>query len=621
MRELLSVTNPELRDEWHPSRNIIDFEKVRSSSGKKAWWRCSKNPQHEWEARIYHRAVQGIGCPFCSGRYISFERSLAALFPDIAAEWHPTKNEALKPDQVGPVSSKKIWWICGNGHEWNAQVRNRTAYGTKCKKCFTDTHSLLVTHPDIASQWDHSKNGQLSPSDVTYGSDRVVWWTCSQGHEWKSRVHDRVRGKGCPHCPKPKGLFSQKYESLEASFPELAKEWHPSLNAPLTPYQVKPGSNIKVWWQCTKNHSHAWHSSLNTRLKGRGCPHCLRSPSLADKFPEIAKEWHPIKNGGLKPSDLSYGSAKRVWWQCIENPLHEWESSVTNRTALGGIKKCPLCVGVGQAKIAEEKSLQQRHPEIAKEWHPTKNGNLLPSLVARASGRKVWWKCAINGDHEWESTVKNRTILRSGCPHCEVDSHYTRFYDELYESAQANADFFVTFSKSLEFLQQLSQQKLPHRLYLQQPYYRMVYGSIITAMETYLCDAFFHKVTNDETLIEKLLTSTPEFRERKYAIADIIEWKKHTKKKVSDYLLDIVWHNLPKIELLYKNVLNVAFPKDIEALHRSISIRHDLVHRNGRSKTGAFHVIRPKEIDILLQRVTSFVTVIDDQLKESSGIV
>ena len=615
-KKLLPTTNPELRDEWHPTRNTIQFEELRATSGVKVWWICSQNPEHEWEARVYHRAVQGVGCPFCSGRYITFERSLAALFPEIAAEWHPTKNGPLIPEQVGPTSSKKVWWVCRAGHEWSAEVRNRTTYGTKCKECHLATHSLLATHPDIASQWHPLKNEHLRPSSVTYGSQRLTWWACIQGHEWQARINDRVRGSGCPHCPKPKAL-GKRYESLGASFPELAKEWHPSLNLLLTPDQVKPGSRSKVWWQCTKDPSHSWQSSVNNRLKGRGCPHCLRGPSLAAKYPDITREWHPTKNGELKPSEVSYGSARRVWWRCLENPLHEWETSVHNRTALGGVKKCPLCSGVGQSAITAEKSLQQRHPDVAKEWHPTKNGDLLPSQVSRASGKKVWWKCSNNPDHEWEAKIKNRTVLLSGCPFCALDNRYARFYEALYESAQANSDFYKTFNKSIESLQLLSKQELPSNQHLKQPYCRMVYGSIITAMETYLCDAFFHRVTTDESLIEQLLLSTPEFKERKYAISDIIEWKKTTKKKVSDYLLDIVWHNLPKVELLYKNVLNIEFPSEIEALHRAISVRHDLVHRNGRTKSGSFHIIRTKDIEKLILRVQDFIKEIDFQLKQA----
>ena len=58
-------------------------------------------------------------------------------------------------------------------------------------------------------------------------------------------------------------------------------------------------------------------------------------------------------------------------------------------------------------------SLVDRNPEFAKEWHPTKNGELMPYQVTPKSGKKVWWKCSRR--HEWEAIVRSRT-RGSGCP-------------------------------------------------------------------------------------------------------------------------------------------------------------------------------------------------------------
>ncbi|MED4634714.1 zinc-ribbon domain-containing protein [Peribacillus frigoritolerans] len=33
-------------------------------------------------------------------------------------------------------------------------------------------------------------------------------------------------------------------------------------------------------------------------------------------FPELAKEWHPTKNGKLTSEDVTDGSKKVVWWLC-----------------------------------------------------------------------------------------------------------------------------------------------------------------------------------------------------------------------------------------------------------------------------------------------------------------
>ena len=98
MRPPLKDAHPELRGEWHETRNVgVDFDQLRENSGKSVWWRCQKNPKHEWQAHVRRRAVDGNGCPYCSGLRVLREESFAALHPDIVAEWHPTKNGMLDP--------------------------------------------------------------------------------------------------------------------------------------------------------------------------------------------------------------------------------------------------------------------------------------------------------------------------------------------------------------------------------------------------------------------------------------------------------------------------------------------------------------------------------------------
>ena len=65
----------------------------------------------------------------------------------------------------------------------------------------------------------------------------------------------------------------------------------------------------------------------------------------------------------------------------------------------------------GKPKAGE--SLADLFPDIAGEWHPTKNGDLVPSDFTRASGKRVWWKCPVSDDHEWEVAIHDRTKTRS----------------------------------------------------------------------------------------------------------------------------------------------------------------------------------------------------------------
>ena len=109
--------------------------------------------------------------------------------------------------------------------------------------------------------------------------------------------------------------------------------------------------------------------------------------SLAETHPEVAKQWHPTKNGDLKPEDFSYGSTKKVWWKCDKGVDHEWDSVISSRSRGTG---CPIC---SNNMVVRSNCMATTHPELAKEWHPTKNGDITPFDITAGSNKRFWWKC------------------------------------------------------------------------------------------------------------------------------------------------------------------------------------------------------------------------------------
>lgn len=270
---------------------------------------------------------------------------------------------------------------------------------------------LSVTHPDLAAQWHPTKNADLTPNDVTHGTNTRIWWKCPKGpdHEWQATVERRTTGSGCPFCNSDKVSVTN---SLAALFPQVAAQWHPTKNGNLTPDEVIAGTNKKAWWQCPNGPDHEWQAVVGSRtfLKA-GCPFCAGrrasvTNSLAALHPEIATQWHPTKNGALTPHDVAGGRTK-VWWKCPNGPDHEWQISVGDRTAGKG---CPFCAGYA---VSITNSLAALYPEVAAQWHPTKNGDLTPAQVTAGTKGKFWWKCASAPDHEWQATVANRTCNES----------------------------------------------------------------------------------------------------------------------------------------------------------------------------------------------------------------
>lgn len=262
----------------------------------------------------------------------------------------------------------------------------------------------------ILREWDREKNGGEVPADLSRGSHQKAWWTCERGHSWEAMVYTRTAGSGCPYCA---GRLAWPGENdLASQRSDLAKQWHPTKNAPLTAEQVTIGSHHRVWWQCKKGHE--WQAAVKTRVGGTGCPYCANRAvipgenDLSTTHPELMQEWDNEKNS-LNPKEITSGTTRKVWWYCETG--HQWQASVASRARGAG---CPICAG--KVIISQENDLGSRFPDIAAQWHPTKNGKLTPEICSPSSNRKVWWMCPLG--HEYQAAVGARTVSGSDCPYC-----------------------------------------------------------------------------------------------------------------------------------------------------------------------------------------------------------
>ena len=132
----LKVLYPNVARDWHPTKNVdLTPNDVTPGSHKKVWWLCPK--QHNYEAVIKERTRKDSsrGCPYCSGNKVGEDNNLLFMFPDIAAEWHPTKNGDKKPKDFTYGSNKKVWWLCPKQHVYPAIIKNRTGLGSGCSEC------------------------------------------------------------------------------------------------------------------------------------------------------------------------------------------------------------------------------------------------------------------------------------------------------------------------------------------------------------------------------------------------------------------------------------------------------------------------------------------------------
>ena len=336
----------------------------------------------------------------------------------VLEQWDTGRNQPLTPDNTSYGSKHKVWWRCEKGHSWQAAVHTRTGSGTGCPVCagkvpLAGETDLATLHPDLASQWHPTKNGDLTPEQVLPGSHRMVWWICEKGHVWRAQIKSRAEGCGCPVCANRE--IRPMENDLASQNPRLAAQWHPTKNGRLTPDQIPPGTSRKVWWICEKGHE--WQATVASRTSGYGCPVCTGRQvlagenDLASQFPAIAAQWHPTKNGSLFAQQVTIASNRKVWWRCGKG--HDYQATVAARTMRGS--GCPCCSG--KKVLPGFNDLATVEPEVARQWHPTLNGTLTPDMVPLGAHRKVWWQC--DQGHVWKAAIYSRAgSQKCGCPVC-----------------------------------------------------------------------------------------------------------------------------------------------------------------------------------------------------------
>lgn len=373
-------------------------------------------------------------------------RFLVVVAPDLAAQFHPKLNPGVELEVVRAGSDKKLWWLGACGHDWDASPAKRVS-GQGCPYCagkriLVGFNDLATRFPAVAAEWHTERNGELLSTAVTQNSGTRIWWIDSFGHEWEASVNNRTHDTGCPYCSNTRVLPG--FNDPRTRFPELAVEWHPSRND-RSPSEVAPTSGSKAWWICPKGHE--WRATIGNRAYGNGCPVCkvprgeefaaekrrrraegrpvkkrAADPTrvsqalvpgqndMATTHPAPAAEFDLVKNAPFIPSTVVAGTGRRLWWRCLKG--HEWAATGNSRTSNG--TGCPICAG--QRILDGFNDLATLRPDIAAEWHPTRNSGRSASDVTVSNGTKAWWLGTCG--HEWEAAVSSRTGQGSGCPTC-----------------------------------------------------------------------------------------------------------------------------------------------------------------------------------------------------------
>lgn len=186
-------------------------------------------------------------------------------------------------------------------------------------------------------------------------------------------------------------------------------------------------------------------------------------------------------------------------------------------------------------------------------------------------------------------------------------------YQEYEEAVLNNTKYFITFSDQIENIEHL--MKLPVTgAKLNTLLNNILFSNVITTLETYLSDALITTVMNNENILIKFVQTFKDFENKKIDFNKIFEIIPNIRDIVKKELLELLYHNLPKISGIYKNTLDIQFPS-IKEVMKLINIRHDLIHRNGKNKDGDVIEISKEKLIDTISTIKKFISDIEDQIQ------
>ena len=219
-----------------------------------------------------------------------------------------------------------------------------------------------------------------------------------------------------------------------------------------------------------------------------------------------------------------------------------------------------------------------------------KFGEFVPEKVIETLGEELLYDC-----HEWAAQID-----------LSDDDPYG--FDNIAEPAE----YFDEYRLAMDGNRALLAIDVPDSD--RNTFYGMVFVNLITIMETYLSDTFIGLVPRSERLMRKFVATTPEFKGRRFSLAEIYDSLDQISETTKKYLGKVVWHRLGKVQNMYRDTLNVSFPERLEDIFRAIEVRHALVHRNGNIE-GVYVVITKERIQELAREIDRFICLIAEQIK------
>lgn len=341
---------------------------------------------------------------------------------------------------------KRAWWICDEGHSFEARMLDVTSFFSPCPECREKTRAewkarhaaydglTIADVPELLAAWEED----IPPESVLVSDnpgDSGYRFRCPNGHRNTRLPLSWLLG-GCAACKA--AITKQKLRDAaeeDPNFtrltPEISSQWHPTKNKPLKLAQMAPESRRTVWWlDPTCGHEFQATPRERDKYQRLRCPQCNTIlDSLAYHYPDIAEEWsheNALTPWHVRPNATNFIEAP--WWVCSTDSSHTWQATPGSR--VNG-STCPMCQIVGKSRI------ELLYAEAARqEWGNAQSGQRIHSpmfadhsswsvdiLVTLEDNRSLvieydgsYW----HRDKEETDRIKTCELLQAGYVVCRV---------------------------------------------------------------------------------------------------------------------------------------------------------------------------------------------------------
>lgn len=424
-KNTIPKVRPELLNIWDYELNYpLQPDKVTIYSSVIVKWRCKKC-SHRWQTKVMYK--ESDGCPVCTGHTLktgvndleTWCRVNKKLY--LLELWDYKKNKNLTPKTITYGNGKEVFWYCNKCNTgWKAPVNRLTSTGGRgCAVCANQAvkkgvNDLATTHPELAKEWDVVKNKGITPYEVI-GGDKKYWWKCPIGHSYSMSIQHRKNRINCSVCAKELQSSYAEYllyyiivQIFNDAIHNADKNVLPWLNRKSLDIYI-PFLRLAIELDGPRHSQKIINSDLDKnslcsqnnvfliRLRYRNLPK-LNSNSYDIEL--IKEDEKGIIDGAYKIFDFI---------------SQQYNLNINFKN----IKIDRGKINEAYYKSIKENSVGHKHPEIVSQWHPIKNGTLIPVQIPVSSNKKVWWLCAKCG-HDWavspNARIKKGKI--SSCPVC-----------------------------------------------------------------------------------------------------------------------------------------------------------------------------------------------------------